>query len=54
MMANLSQNDRNIIAEHPLDKYLGQLKDPLRNVEENYRSGFISYDGTADSHDREV
>ncbi|KAL8647621.1 MAG: hypothetical protein Q9210_005451 [Variospora velana] len=50
-MANLSQNDRNIIAEHPLDKCLDHLQDPLRKAEHNYRSASLSYDGTVDSLD---
>ena len=51
-MANLSQNDRNIIAEHPLDKCLDHLQDLLRKAEQNYRPGSLSYDGIADDSDR--
>ena len=51
-MANLSQNDRNIIAGHPLDKCLDHLQDPLRKAEQNYTQGSLSYDGTVDSHDQ--
>ena len=50
-MANLSQNDRNIIAEHPLNKCLDHLQDPLRKAEQNFRPGSLSYDGTVDSLD---
>ncbi|KAL9130813.1 MAG: hypothetical protein Q9175_006929 [Cornicularia normoerica] len=51
-MANLSQNDRNVIAEHPLDKCLDHLQDPLRKAEQNYRPGSLSYDSTVDNHDQ--
>ncbi|KAL8673853.1 MAG: hypothetical protein Q9168_001718 [Polycauliona sp. 1 TL-2023] len=50
-MANLWQNDRDVIAEHPLDKCLDHLQDPLRKAEQNYRLGSLSYDGTVDSLD---
>ncbi|KAL8663078.1 MAG: hypothetical protein Q9168_008155, partial [Polycauliona sp. 1 TL-2023] len=50
-MANLSQNDRNIIAEHPLDNCLDHLQDPLRKAEQDYRPASLSYDGTVDSLD---
>ena len=46
LVANLSQNDRNILAEHPLDKCLIHLQDPLRKVEQNYRPDDV------DSHDQ--
>ena len=42
-MANLSQNDRNIIAEHPLDKWLDHLRDPLRKAEANYEPHSLSH-----------
>jgi hypothetical protein len=42
-MANLSQNDRNIIAEHPLDKYLDQLRDALRRAEQKYEPNSLSH-----------
>ncbi|KAL2050081.1 hypothetical protein ABVK25_009691 [Lepraria finkii] len=48
-MANLSQNDRNIIAEHPLDKCLEHLRDPLRKAEQNYSPGSFPSDGTVNS-----
>jgi hypothetical protein len=50
-MANLSLNDRSIIAEHPLDTSLDHLREPLRKAEQNYRPGSLSYDGTVDNHD---
>lgn len=51
-MANLSQNDRNIIAEHPLDKCLDHLQDPLRKAEQQYRPGSLSHDVTVSSQDQ--
>ncbi|KAL9125176.1 MAG: hypothetical protein Q9217_005580 [Psora testacea] len=51
-MANLSQNDRNILAEHPLDECLDHLQAPLRKAEQNYRQGSLSYDSTVDSHNQ--
>ena len=50
-MANLSQNDRNIIAEHPLDTSLDHLREPLRKTEQSYKPSSLSYDGTADVPD---
>lgn len=47
-MANLSQNDRNIIAEHPLDTSLDHLREPLRKTEQSYKSSSLSFDGAAD------
>ena len=52
-MANLSQNDRNIIAEHPLDTSLDHLREPLRNTEQSYKPASLSFDGAADSSDHE-
>ena len=52
-MANLSQNDRNIIAKHPLDKYLEHLHDPLRKAEQNNRPDSLSHDEAVGSHDQE-
>ncbi|KAL8851811.1 MAG: hypothetical protein Q9198_011051 [Flavoplaca austrocitrina] len=52
-MASLSQNDRNIIAEHPLDKCLDHLQDPLRKVEHNYRPDPIPYQYTLTDQDQE-
>jgi hypothetical protein len=51
-MADLSQNDRNIIAEHPLDKCLDHLQDSLREIEQNYKPGPLSYDGAVNSSDQ--
>ncbi|KAL9098173.1 MAG: hypothetical protein Q9163_006116 [Psora crenata] len=42
-MANLSQNDRNIIAEHPLDKCLDHLRDPLQRAEQKYEPNSLSH-----------
>ena len=52
-MAALSQNDRNIIAEHPLDTSLDHLREPLRKTEKIYKPGSLSFDGAADSSDYE-
>jgi hypothetical protein len=51
-MANLSQNDRNIIAEHSLNKCLDHLQEPLREVEQNYRPSLISYNDTLADQDQ--
>ncbi|KAL8698069.1 MAG: hypothetical protein Q9201_006780 [Fulgogasparrea decipioides] len=51
-MANLSQNDRNIIAEHPLDKLLDHLQDPLRKAEQNNIPGSLSHDGIVNRPDQ--
>ena len=37
-MANLSQNDRNIIAEHPLDDSFDHLRELLRETEQIYKA----------------
>ncbi|KAL8978915.1 MAG: hypothetical protein Q9177_006274, partial [Variospora cf. flavescens] len=50
-MANLSQEDRNIIAEHPLDTSLDQLREPLRKTEQSYKLGSLSSDDAADGLD---
>ena len=42
-MANLSQNDRNIVVEHPLDKCLDHLRDPLRRAEQKYEPNSLSH-----------
>ena len=52
-MANLSQNDYNIIAEHPLDTSLDHLRKPLRKIEQSYELGSLSFDGAADHSDLE-
>ena len=43
-MISLSQNDRNIIAEHSLNKCLNHLQDSLRKAEQNYQSNSLSND----------
>ena len=45
-MTNLSQNDRNIIAEYPLSKNFDHLQEPLRKAEQNYESGPIPNNDT--------
>ena len=50
-MANLLQNDRNIIAEHPLDTSLDHLQEPLRKIEQSYDTSPLSFDGAADGPD---
>ena len=52
-MTNLLQSDLDIIAEHPLNKCLDYLQDPLRKAEQNHRSNFLSYDGVVNSQDQE-
>lgn len=51
-MANLSQEDRNIIAEHPLEKYLDHLQDPLRKAEHNNKPGSLSHNGIVNRPDQ--
>lgn len=50
-MANILQNDRAIIAEHPLDTCLDYLLEPLRKVEQSHKSSSLSYDGAVDGPD---
>jgi len=50
-MANLSQNDHSIIAEHPLDTSLDHLREPLRKIEQSYKPGSLSDNGAVDSPD---
>ncbi|MCJ1425542.1 hypothetical protein MMC29_003442 [Sticta canariensis] len=50
-MANLSQNDRAIITEHPLNKCLDHLREPLEEVGRNYKLSSLSYDGVVDRPD---
>ena len=50
-MANLSQNDRKIIAERPLDKCLDHLREPLRRVEQNYKPSSLPYDDAVNRFD---
>jgi len=51
-MANLSQDDRTIIAEHPLDDSLDHLRDVFRKAEQSYKPGAIAYDGAVDRSDQ--
>lgn len=51
-MANLSQNDRNIIKKHSLDDSLDYLRDSLQNAERSYGPSSISYDGVGDTRDQ--
>ena len=50
-MANLSQNERNIVAEHPLGPALHHVREPLRKTEQSYEAGSLSFDGATDSSD---
>ena len=51
MIANLSQNDRNVIAEYPLNTYLDHLREPLRKIEQSYKSSSLSFDSAIDDPD---
>jgi Fungal protein kinase len=51
-MANLSQDDRDIIAKHPLNNSLDRLQDLLRDAEKSYESNLITYDGAIDDTDQ--
>lgn len=55
-MVNLSQNDRNIIVDHPLGRDLDHLQERLRKAEQNYQPGPIPYNGplTEDQRRREA
>ena len=48
-MANLSHNDRNIIAEHPLDTFLDYLRESLRETEQSYKQSSFSFDSAAEN-----
>ena len=50
-MANLSQNDRNIIEQHPLGNHLNHLQEPLRKAEQDYRPRSTLHDGTVNNLD---
>jgi hypothetical protein len=52
-MASLSQDDRTVIAKHPLDDCLDHLRDPFRKTEQPYEPSSISYDGAGDTRDQE-
>ena len=43
-MASLLQEERTVIAKHPLDDSLRHLQDSLRKAEQFYKPGSISYD----------
>ncbi|MCJ1359148.1 MAG: hypothetical protein MMC33_009148, partial [Icmadophila ericetorum] len=51
-MANLSQDERNIIAKYPLKDFLGHLQDSLRKTEQSYKPDSISCDGAVDNSDQ--
>ncbi|EEH36148.2 hypothetical protein PAAG_00471 [Paracoccidioides lutzii Pb01] len=51
-MAGLSQEDRNIVKDHPLTNLVDHLRDALQEAERIYESRLISYDGAADSLDQ--
>ena len=51
-MAILSQDDRNIIAKHPLNKCLHHLQEPLRKAEQNYKPDPIPDNGTFTDQDQ--
>lgn len=51
-MANLSQDDRTIIAKHPFGTSLDHLRDSLQKAEESYEPGSISYDGAGDNSEQ--
>jgi hypothetical protein len=50
-MANISENDRAIITEHPLNKSLDLLREPLEEVERNDALSSLSYDDVLDRVD---
>ncbi|EEH04621.1 conserved hypothetical protein [Histoplasma capsulatum G186AR] len=51
-MAGLSQEDRNIIKNHPLTSSVNHLQGVLQEAEKIYESRLISYDGAVDSLDQ--
>ncbi|EDN02644.1 predicted protein [Histoplasma mississippiense (nom. inval.)] len=51
-MAGLSQEDRNIIKNHPLTNSVNHLQGVLQEAEKIYESRLISYDGAVDSLDQ--
>ncbi len=50
-MANLSLDERVIIAKHSLINSLKYLREPLRKIEQSYKLGSLSYNGAIDSFD---
>ena len=51
---NLSQNDRNIIAEHALNTTLDHLREPLRITEQSHKPTCLSTDSDASRFDCEA
>jgi hypothetical protein len=51
-MANLSQDDRTVIAKHPLDDCLDPLRDSLRKAEQSYGPSSTSGNGAGDTRDQ--
>lgn len=51
-MANLSQDDCTVIAEHPLDDCLDLLRDSLRKAEQSYEPSSTSDNSANDIHDQ--
>jgi hypothetical protein len=51
-MANLSQDDRTIITEYPLDDYLDSLRDSLRKAEQSYEPSSTSGNSAGDTRDQ--
>ena len=51
-MANLSQDERSVIAKHPLENSLDYLRDSLRKAEQFCEPCLISYDGAGDNSDQ--
>jgi hypothetical protein len=47
-MADFSQNDRNMIAKHPLKGALDHLRETLENVEQSYKCNPTPYELTDD------
>ncbi len=50
-MANFLPNKRVIIAKHSLTNSLEYLREPLRKIEQSYKSDSLSYNSAADSLD---
>ena len=51
-MSNLSQDNRTVIAKHPLDNSLDYLRDSLRKAEQSYKPDSTFYDAAVDSSDQ--
>jgi hypothetical protein len=52
-MANLSQDDRAVIAKHPLDDSLDHLRDSLQKAEQSRRPGSTSDNSAGDIRDQD-